>query len=208
MLTLYYKIYPNIKKYGMEVFEETDYTKTEEFQNAYIREIQFLEDCISGGIKLQSINKDYFSSFDNKISNTEYILDIKLTNEQEMLLSNITDSKEELRNLINNFRNSKRYYICRLNEYPETNQKFLERYQFHADQKIFKKLDVYVRIDTFDKSDQISSLKKSYDEFINSKNLIISIFVGTIIVGYYSNYSLIIVSATSFLNINFIYKEN
>ena len=182
MLTLYYKIYPNIKKYGMEVFEETDYTKTEEFQNAYIREIQFLEDCIYGGIKLQAINKDYFSAFDNKISNTEYILDIKLTNGEEMLLSNITDSEEELRNLINNFRNSKRYYICKLNEYPETNQKFLERYQFHADQRVFEKLDVYIRIDTLDKSDHISSLKKSYDDFINNKNLIILTFVVTFLI--------------------------
>ncbi len=37
----------------------------------------------------------------------------------------------------------------------------------------------------------------------NTDNILISIFVGTIIVGYYSNYSLIIVSATSFLNIIF-----
>ena len=156
MATIYYKIYPNVSKYGMEVFKESDYTKTDEFENAYIQEIQLLEDCIYGGIRLEAFNKDYFSSLDNKISNTEYILDIKMANGEEMLLSNITDSEDEMKNLISNFKNSKRYYICKLNEYPETNQKFLERYQFHADQKVFEKLDVYIRIDTFDKSDYIS----------------------------------------------------
>ena len=82
-----------------------------------------------------------------------------------MLISNITNDEQELKELMTNFKNSQRYYICKLNSQAETNQEYLERFQFHADQSKFQKLDVYIRIDSFTSDDYIKRRKENYEDF-------------------------------------------
>ena len=163
--TGYYKILPIIQNYGLEPFQEKDFTKTTSFEEIFLYQIQAIETCVDSGIELDAYHPEGFSFYDRNQSNTEYILDIQKTNGETMLLSNITEDEKELKTLMENFKNSQRYYICKLNSKAETNQEYLERYQFHADQSKFQKLDVYIRIDSFTSDDYIKRRKDNYEDF-------------------------------------------
>lgn len=164
---IYFKFIPIINVYGIEAFKEKDFTQTDKFQTLFMDQIMHLENDISRG-KKEEINYSTFSYSNRGAINTEYILDIEKTDGNKMLISNITIDENEIKTIIQNFENSKRYYICKLNEMPKTNQRNLTYYQFHADQSKFKKLDVYVRIDNFEKEDYIKSVKDNYEDFSNN----------------------------------------
>lgn len=165
LATGYYKILPIIQNYGLEPFQEKDFTKTTSFEEIFLYQIQAIETCVDSGIELDAYHPEKFSFYDRSQSNIEYILDIQKTNGETMLLSNITEDEKELKTLMENFKNSQRYYICKLNSEAETNQEYLERYQFHADQSKFQKLDVYIRIDSFTSDDYIKRRKDNYEDF-------------------------------------------
>lgn len=177
MMTLYYKIIPIISNYGTEPFYEKDFTKTSKFEQIFCQNIQTLESSVSSGIKLDSYNGNMFSFQNRANTNIEYILNIEKTNGETMLLSNIIVSDEELIKKIEQFKTSRIYYICSLNSLPETNQEYLKYYQFKANQDIFKKLDVYIRIDEFDTNDYTKSLKNNYEEFSRHLKEIIAVCI-------------------------------
>lgn len=182
LATIYYKIIPIINAYGTEAFKEKDFTKTEKFQRFFENQIISLENDISKETNENGINYSTFNFLNRVESNTEYILDIEKIDGKTMLLSNITTDESQIKTIMKNFENSKRYYICKLNEMPKTNQKNLIYYQFHADQSKFKKLDVYMRIDNFEKNDYIKSFKDNYEDFSNNikERFTIIIISGTI----------------------------
>ena len=165
LATGYYKILPIIQNYGLEPFQEKDFTQTTSFEEIFLYQIQAIETCVDSGIELDAYHPERFSFYDKSQSNTEYILDIQKTNGETMLLSNITEDEKELKTLMEKFKNSQRYYICKLNSKAETNQEYLERFQFHADQSKFQKLDVYIRIDSFTSDDYIKRRKDNYEDF-------------------------------------------
>lgn len=166
LATLYYKVLPILNAYGVQAFYINDYTETENFKTLYRSEIAKFESLVQWDIDLDSYNETSFDYLKNR--NTEYILDIELTNGETMLLSNISDNKLELHDLMNCFEESDRYYICKLNSNPETSEDYLKYTQFHADQSKFKKLDVYMRIQTFEKPDEIANRNRNYNDFINN----------------------------------------
>ena len=90
-----------------------------------------------------------------------------------MLLSNIIN--ENLEGAMKNFKNSTAYYICSLNEWPETNQSTLKYSRFKANQEIFKKLDVYIRVQNIDVKDEIYIAKEKYEDFANNYKTYLSI---------------------------------
>ena len=165
LATGYYKILPIIQNYGLEPFQKKDFTKTTSFGTIFLEQIKTIENCVDRGIELDKYDQERFLILRRINTNTEYILDIQKTNGETMLLSNITEDEKELKTLMENFKNSQRYYICKLNSEAETNQEYLERYQFHADQSKFQKLDVYIRIDSFTSDDYIKRRKDNYEDF-------------------------------------------
>ena len=165
LATGYYKILPIIQNYGLEPFQEKDFTKTRSFGTIFLEQIKTIENCVDRGIELDKYDQERFLILRRINTNTEYILDIQKTNGETMLISNITNDEQELKELMTNFKNSQRYYICKLNSQAETNQEYLERFQFHADQSKFQKLDVYIRIDSFTSDDYIKRRKENYEDF-------------------------------------------
>ena len=165
LATGYYKILPIIQNYGLEPFQEKDFTKTTSFETIFLEQIKTIENCVDRGIELDKYDQERFLILRRINTNTEYILDIQKTNGETMLISNITNDEQELKELMANFKNSQRYYICKLNSQAETNQEYLERFQFHADQSKFQKLDVYIRIDSFTSDDYIKRRKENYEDF-------------------------------------------
>lgn len=83
-----------------------------------------------------------------------------------MVLSNIMD--EDLNEVMKLFEGSTVYYRCSLNEWPVTSEKNLKYYKFKANQEIFKKLDVYIRINEIDVDDYIFKAKTQYEDFANN----------------------------------------
>lgn len=182
MMTIYYKVIPVINNYGTEAFVKKDFTETRKFKNIFEQQILSLESAIDSSIELDSFNNNTLTFFNRANTNMEYVLDIEKTNGETMLLSNISDSYEELENIMNNFSSSKRYYMCNLNSIAKTNLDYLKHYQFHADQEKFKKLDVYIRIDNFYSEDYLKSLKDAYEEFSYHVKELIAICVISVVI--------------------------
>lgn len=163
-----YNIVSNIDKYGYSVFEEKEYIESLRFQEDFNEVIVNLESCIYNGVKIDNYNEKVFGYYEN--SNIEYIFVIETTDGKNMLISNIknVNSEQYLTDINNNFQKNKIYYMCKLNEDPITNQDYMKHYQFHANQQVLKKLDVYIGINNFEFSDYIKLRKDDYESFSNN----------------------------------------
>lgn len=162
----YYKISPYVRKFGLNIPKEKEYIKTDFFQNDFQEAVQRIESSVSWGIFENNIYEAEFNQYNRDRTNIEYILDIEQTDVKTMVLSNIMD--EDLNEVMNHFEGSTAYYRCSLNEWPVTNEKNLKYYKFKANQEIFKKLDVYIRINEIDVDDYIFKAKTQYEDFANN----------------------------------------
>lgn len=162
----YYKISPYVRKFGLTIPKEKEYIETDFFQNDFQEAIQRIESSVSWGIFENNIYEAEFSQYNRDRTNIEYILDIEQTNGKSMVLSNIMD--EDLNEVMKLFEGSTVYYRCSLNELPVTSEKNLKYYKFKANQEIFKKLDVYIRINEIDVDDYIFKAKTQYEDFANN----------------------------------------
>lgn len=162
----YYKISPYVRKFGLNIPKEKEYIKTDFFQNDFQEAVQRIESSVSWGIFENNIYEAEFNQYNRDRTNIEYILDIEQTNGKTMILSNIMD--EDLKEVMNHFEGSTVYYRCSLNEWPVTSEKSLKYYKFKANQEIFKKLDVYIRINEIDVDDYIFKAKTQYEDFANN----------------------------------------
>lgn len=162
----YYKISPYVRKFGLTIPKEKEYIKTDFFQNDFQEAVQRIESSVSWGIFENNIYEAEFNQYNRDRTNIEYILDIEQTNGKTMILSNIMD--EDLKEVMNHFEGSTVYYRCSLNEWPVTSEKSLKYYKFKANQEIFKKLDVYIRINEIDVDDYIFKAKTQYEDFANN----------------------------------------
>ena len=169
----YLKIWPYIKENGIKIPKEKKYIETENFQREFALEIMGLESSVSRGIVEDYFYENEFNQYNRSQTNVEYIFDIEKTNGETMLLSNIIN--ENLEGAMKNFKNSTAYYICSLNEWPETNQSTLKYSRFKANQEIFKKLDVYIRVQNIDVKDEIYIAKEKYEDFANNYKTYLSI---------------------------------
>lgn len=169
----YLKIWPYIKENGIKIPKEKKYIETENFQREFALEIMGLESSVSWGIVEDYFYENEFNQYNRSQTNVEYIFDIEKTNGETMLLSNIIN--ENLEEAMKNFKNSTAYYICSLNEWPETNQSTLKYSRFKANQEIFKKLDVYIRVQNIDVKDEIYIAKEKYEDFANNYKTYLSI---------------------------------
>lgn len=159
----YYKISPYVRKFGLNIPKEKEYIETDFFQNDFQEAVQRIESSVSWGIFENNIYEAEFNQYNRDRTNIEYILDIEQTNGKTMILSNIMD--EDLKEVMNHFEGSTVYYRCSLNEWPVTSEKSLKYYKFKANQEIFKKLDVYIRINEIDVDDYIFKAKTQYEDF-------------------------------------------
>lgn len=164
--TYYYKISPYVRKFGLTIPKEKEYIETDFFQNDFQEAVQRIESSVSWGIFENNIYEAEFNQYNRDRTNIEYILDIEQTNGKAMVLSNIMD--EDLKEVMNHFEGSTVYYRCSLNEWPVTSEKNLKYYKFKANQEIFKKLDVYIRINEIDVDDYIFKAKTQYEDFANN----------------------------------------
>ena len=162
----YYKILPYVRKFGLTIPKEKEYIETDFFQNDFQEAIQRIESSVSWGIFGNNIYEAEFNQYNRDRTNIEYILDIEQTNGKSMVLSNIMD--EDLNEVMKLFEGSTVYYRCSLNEWPVTSEKNLKYYKFKANQEIFKKLDVYIRINEIDVDDYIFKAKTQYEDFANN----------------------------------------
>ena len=162
----YYKISPYVRKFGLNIPKEKEYIETDFFQNDFQEAVQRIESSVSWGIFENNIYEAEFNQYNRDRTNIEYILDIEQTNGKSMVLSNIMD--EDLNEVMNHFEGSTVYYRCSLNEWPVTSEKSLKYYKFKANQEIFKKLDVYIRINEIDVDDYIFKAKTQYEDFANN----------------------------------------
>lgn len=162
----YYKILPYVRKFGLTIPKEKEYIETDFFQNDFQETIQRIESSVSWGIFENNIYEAEFNQYNRDRTNIEYILDIEQTNGKSMVLSNIMD--EDLNEVMKLFEGSTVYYRCSLNEWPVTSEKNLKYYKFKANQEIFKKLDVYIRINEIDVDDYIFKAKTQYEDFANN----------------------------------------
>lgn len=162
----YYKISPYVRKFGLTIPKEKEYIETDFFQNDFQEAIQRIESSVSWGIFENNIYEAEFNQYNRDRTNIEYILDIEQTNGKSMVLSNIMD--EDLNEVMKLFEGSTVYYRCSLNEWPVTSEKNLKYYKFKANQEIFKKLDVYIRINEIDVDDYIFKAKIQYEDFANN----------------------------------------
>lgn len=162
----YYKISPYVRKFGLNIPKEKEYIETDFFQNDFQEAVQRIESSVSWGIFENNIYEAEFNQYNRDQTNIEYILDIEQTNGKSMVLSNIMD--EDLKEVMNHFEGSTVYYRCSLNEWPVTSEKSLKYYKFKANQEIFKKLDVYIRINEIDVDDYIFKAKTQYEDFANN----------------------------------------
>jgi signal transduction histidine kinase len=162
----YYKILPYVRKFGLTIPKEKEYIETDFFQNDFQEAIQRIESSVSWGIFENNIYEAEFNQYNRDRTNIEYILDIEQTNGKSMVLSNIMD--EDLNEVMKLFEGSTVYYRCSLNEWPVTSEKNLKYYKFKANQEIFKKLDVYIRINEIDVDDYIFKAKTQYEDFANN----------------------------------------
>lgn len=162
----YYKISPYVRKFGLTIPKEKEYIETDFFQNDFQEAVQKIESSVSWGIFENNIYEAEFNQYNRDRTNIEYILDIEQTNGKTMILSNIVD--EDLNEVMDNFKGSTLYYRCSLNEWPVTSEKNLKYYKFKANQEIFKKLDVYIRINEIDVDDYIFKAKIQYEDFANN----------------------------------------
>lgn len=162
----YYKILPYVRKFGLTIPKEKEYIETDFFQNDFQEAIQRIESSVSWGIFENNIYEAEFNQYNRDRTNIEYILDIEQTNGKSMVLSNIMD--EDLNEVMKLFEGSTVYYRCLLNEWPVTSEKNLKYYKFKANQEIFKKLDVYIRINEIDVDDYIFKAKTQYEDFANN----------------------------------------
>lgn len=162
----YYKISPYVRKFGLNIPQEKEYIETDFFQNDFQEAVQRIESSVSWGIFENNIYEAEFNQYNRDRTNIEYILDIEQTNGKTMILSNIMD--EDLKEVMNHFEGSTIYYRCSLNEWPVTSEKSLKYYKFKANQEIFKKLDVYIRINEIDVDDYIFKAKTQYEDFANN----------------------------------------
>ena len=162
----YYKISPYVRRFGLTIPKEKEYIETDFFQNDFEEAVQRIESSVSWGIFENNIYEAEFNQYNRDRTNIEYILDIEQTNGKSMVLSNIMD--EDLKEVMNHFEGSTVYYRCSLNEWPVTSEKNLKYYKFKANQEIFKKLDVYIRINEIDVDDYIFKAKTQYEDFANN----------------------------------------
>lgn len=163
-----YNIVSYTERYGFNILEEKEYTKSLCFQKDFNYVIANLESCIYSGVKVDNYDEEAFRIYEN--SNIEYIFVIETTDGKNMLISNIKDvnSEQYLTDINNNFQKNKIYYMCKLNEDPITNQDFVRYYQFHANQQVLKKLDVYIGINNFESQDYLKNRKDDYESFSNN----------------------------------------
>lgn len=175
----YYKISPYVRKFGLTIPKEKEYIETDFFQNDFQEAVQRIESSVSWGIFENNIYEAEFNQYNRDRTNIEYILDIEQTNGKSMVLSNIMD--EDLKEVMNHFEGSTIYYRCSLNEWPVTSEKSLKYYKFKANQEIFKKLDVYIRINEIDVDDYIFKAKTQYEDFANNytKYLVTCVILAT-----------------------------
>ena len=163
-----YNIVSYTERYGFNILEEKEYTKSLCFQKDFNYVIANLESCIYSGVKVDNYDEEAFRIYEN--SNIEYVFVIETTDGKNMLISNIKDvnSEQYLTDINNNFLKNKIYYMCKLNENPITNQDFVRYYQFHANQQVLKKLDVYIGINNFESQDYLKNIKDDYESFSNN----------------------------------------
>ena len=163
-----YNIVSYTERYGFNILEEKEYTKSLCFQKDFNYVIANLESCIYSGVKVDNYDEEAFRIYEN--SNIEYVFVIETTDGKNMLISNIKDvnSEQYLTDINNNFQKNKIYYMCKLNENPITNQDFVRYYQFHANQQVLKKLDVYIGINNFESQDYLKNRKDDYESFSNN----------------------------------------
>lgn len=163
-----YNIVSYTERYGFNILEEKEYTKSLCFQKDFNYVIANLESCIYSGVKVDNYDEEAFRIYEN--SNIEYVFVIETTDGKNMLISNIKDvnSEQYLTDINNNFQKNKIYYMCKLNEDPITNQDFVRYYQFHANQQVLKKLDVYIGINNFESQDYLKNRKDDYESFSNN----------------------------------------
>ena len=163
-----YNIVSYTERYGFNILEEKEYTKSLCFQKDFNYVIANLESCIYSGVKVDNYDEEAFRIYEN--SNIEYVFVIETTDGKNMLISNIKDvnSEQYLTDINNNFQKNKIYYMCKLNENPITNQDFVRYYQFHANQQVLKKLDVYIGINNFESQDYLKNIKDDYESFSNN----------------------------------------
>lgn len=163
-----YNIVSYTERYGFNILEEKEYTKSLCFQEDFVDIIGDLESCIYSGVKVDNYDEEAFRIYEN--SNIEYIFVIETIDGKNMLISNIknVNSDQYLTDINNNFQKNKIYYMCKLNENPITNQDFARYYQFHANQQVLKKLDVYIGINNFESQDYLKNRKEDYESFSNN----------------------------------------
>lgn len=187
-----YNIVSYTERYGFNILEEKEYTKSLCFQKDFNYVIANLESCIYSGVKVDNYDEEAFRIYEN--SNIEYVFVIETTDGKNMLISNIKDvnSEQYLTDINNNFQKNKIYYMCKLNEDPITNQDFVRYYQFHANQQVLKKLDVYIGINNFESQDYLKNRKDDYESFSNNlkKYVVISCVSGILFIVLLVNLSM------------------
>lgn len=165
----YYKIYGNIKVYGLEPIVNKNYMDSERFEKDVKYYIELLEYRFNGTnshkeeYNLDSVLNTTLSKW---YSNIECIFEFEDETGKEYIISNITNSEEEMRKDIADFKsNSNKYYICKLNELPDTNINLLKSSGFKVNQANFKTFNAYIRINSVDKNDLILMHKEVYENF-------------------------------------------
>lgn len=176
LIILYYKILPIINAYGLQAFYIKEYSDTENFKSEYKNFITSLASTAHWEINLDSFDERKFLNFYTDY-NFEYILDIELTNGEKILLSNISKDDSIIRKTMDEFRKSNSFYICSLNSDPDTSEEYLKYCRFNADQSKFSKLDVYVRIEGFEKPDVLQTRKINYENFTYNYSKLLSLLI-------------------------------
>ena len=134
----------------------------------------------------ENINNDRFQFLNTFNSNLEYIFDAETVNGEKFVFSNITTNSEELESQMYSWElKSYRYYICKLNSLPITNMESLKYEGFNADQTVFSKLDVYLRVNSLEKSDVFKNNFEQYKEFAEYGILYIGFAITCFIIGVF-----------------------
>ena len=88
-----YNIVSYTERYGFNILEEKEYTKSLCFQKDFNYVIANLESCIYSGVKVDNYDEEAFRIYEN--SNIEYVFVIETTDGKNMLISNIKDVNSE-----------------------------------------------------------------------------------------------------------------
>ena len=175
-----YKLVLSMEKFGPEISDRKEYTETAHFNKQIETEMQKIEDAIYYGVWYNYIDSDnsYFSYINRPDANIEYIAVIETNSGNQYMLSNLLLVTGEV---IDNFKQDYKYYICSLNSIPDTNINSLWNYGFKADQSRLSKLDMYIRVN-FDKTGYMSQDKHEFEQISKNFNLLIGTVVINIII--------------------------